>query len=120
MLTKYLANIQIILITSRGYPASIFRFLKITFFSKTTSFSVRKFPSLAVTVIFCFLLFIENLGSEISDILSFKAFLFSELSVISIKLIKKIKRIKKIKTIENIKNIFLFNDNKKFNLTTHS
>ena len=45
--------------------------LKITFFSKAISSSVKKFPSLAVTNIFCSSLFIENLGSEISDVFLF-------------------------------------------------
>ena len=37
--------------------------LKITFFSRAISFSVKKFPSLAVTDIFCSSLLIENFGS---------------------------------------------------------
>ena len=34
--------------------------------------------------------------------------------------LKKINKMKKIKIKETIKNTFLFNDNKKFNLTTQS
>ena len=94
--------------------------LKITFFSKAISFSVRKFPSLAVTVIFCSLLFIENLGSEISDVFLFIVILFLELSVLSIRFDKKRNKIKIIKRKEKIRNILLFNDNNKLNLTTQS
>ena len=46
--------------------------LKITFFSKVISSSVKKFPSLAVTNICFSSLFIENFGSEISDVFLFK------------------------------------------------
>ena len=81
---------------------------------------MRKFPSLAVTDIFCSLLFIENLGSEISDVFLLISILFSDLLVILIKLTEKINRIVKITTIENVRNSFLFNDNKKFNLTAQS
>jgi hypothetical protein len=94
--------------------------LKITFSSKAISSSVKKFPSLAVTDIFCSLLFIENLGSEISDVFLFIVILFSELLVFSISFDKKTNKIKIIKRKEIIRNIFLFNDNKKFNLTTQS
>ena len=64
--------------------------LKITFFSKIISSSVKKFPSLAVTDIFCSLLLIENFGSEISDVFLPISILFAELSAVSIKLYKKI------------------------------
>ena len=93
--------------------------LKITFFSKAISSSLKKFPSLAVTDIFCCSLFIENLGSEISDVL-FIVIIFSELSALSINFNKKRNNIKRIKRKEKIRNIFLLNDNKKFNLTTQS
>jgi hypothetical protein len=66
------------------------------------------------------LLFIENFGSEISDVFLLIVILFSEILVLSTKLDSMKNKIKTIIIIENIRNIFLFNDNKKFNLTTQS
>ena len=94
--------------------------LKITFFSRTISSLLRKFPSLAVTDIFCVLLLIENFGFEISDVFLFIEILFWELLVDLKKFSEKTNKIKRIKIKEKTKNIFLFNDNKRFNLTTQS
>ena len=94
--------------------------LKITFFSRTISSLLRKFPSLAVTDIFCVLLLIENFGFEISDVFLFIEILFWELLVELKKFSEKTNKIKRIKIKEKTKNIFLFNDNKRFNLTTQS
>ena len=56
--------------------------LKTTLFSKRISLSVKKFPLFAVTDIFCFLLFIENLGLVISEVWSFIINFFTEVELV--------------------------------------
>ena len=94
--------------------------LKITFSSNSILSVVKKFPSLAVINIFCFLLFIENLGLVISA-----NWLFfiktTELVWLDLKYTIDNKKIIRKKTInEKIKKNFLFNDKRIFNLIAKS
>ena len=63
-------NFFLLKMTLLPYILNLFD-LKITFFFNIISSSVKKFPSFAVTEIFCLLLLIENLGRVISAVFLF-------------------------------------------------